>query len=416
MFPASSPSTQRCSSLSTSRPSRRAVIAAVGTATMGSLAGCSALETDADEAPFHGGDWLSYGNDPTNANRVGGGAPAPDEWRKLASGDWSYAPPVVMDGVVYYATDRTVVAVTPDRSEVWGVDLPSKVTGASAIDPTRDRLYVPIAAVRASDDTAAKPASVVVLSLSDGEILERLSVGGDRTYGVTVSLGDVCVRSAVACVRFGPDGDERWRCPLDPLSYEEYKLGDGTATQVAPAVTDDGVYVPDRDALVKIDPSTGQERWRVSVDTPYAAPVVGERGAVQTGWQEIVAVDHAGDVRWRRDLHSRAAAGIADDGEVYVAAGDLYALDGETGETNWQSHLPSDGTAAPVVTDEAVVVATGDVRAFRREVGTLLERDRVRWTTDSVHAAAYSSPVIAAGHVFVVGPTGLVALGPAGDE
>ena len=59
---------------------------------------------------------------------------------------------------------------------------------------------------------------------------------------------------------------------------------------------------------------------------------------------------------------------------------------------------------------EHVLVATGDVRVFRRDAGGVLGPDRERWQTSAVHAAAHSSPVIAAGHTFVVGPMGLVAL------
>jgi len=130
--------------------------------------------------------------------------------------------------------------------------------------------------------------------------------------------------------------------------------------------------------LVRIDRETGKENWRVSVDTPYAATVVDDSGVIQTGWQEIVAVDHSGDVRWRRDLQSRASAGVAGS-DIYVAADDLHELDASTGQTNWQAHLPDSATAAPVVTDTDVLVAAGDVRAFRRTVGDLFSTDRLRW-------------------------------------
>lgn len=99
------------------------------------------------------------------------------------------------------------------------------------------------------------------------------------------------------------------------------------------------------------------------------------------------------------------------DGDVYVVAGDLHELDPGTGETNWQAHLPNEGTAAPVVTDEAVLVATGDIRAVNRDAGGLLGPDRERWRVSSVHAAAFSSPVVATGRAFAVGPIGLLALG-----
>jgi outer membrane protein assembly factor BamB len=392
------------------RVSRRAVLALGGTAATSTLAGCNVLHSNSSSKPFHDGDWRSYGNGPANANRIASGMPEPTAQTVLASGDWPYAPPVVHEDVVYFAAGREVVAVTPDGNEQWSRRLDTEVCGAPALDPSRDRLYVPTRVVQTSNGPDPTPAFVTVLSLSDGEIKHTFRVGDNRTYGVSLAEGDIYVRSATACVKLAPDGTEQWRQPLDPLIYDEYNLGDSTGTQITPAVTEDGVYVPDRNAVVKLDPGTGDERWRVTVDTAYAASVIDDAGVIQTGHQETVAVNHAGEVRWRRDLHSRGAAAVAANGDIYVIAGDLHELDAATGETNWQAHLPSEGTAAPVVTEKSVLAVSGDVRAFRRDTGGILAPDRKRWEFTAVHAAAYSSPVIAAGRTYVVGPMGLIAL------
>ncbi|WP_327052787.1 outer membrane protein assembly factor BamB family protein [Halomicrococcus gelatinilyticus] len=394
------------------RTSRRALLATAGTATASALAGCNGvLGSSEDAAAFHDGDWRQYGNGPANANSVGGGAPKPDEHEWLTSAGWPYAPPVVHDGVAYFATEERVVAVTTDGSEQWSRQLDDGTSGAPAVDPDRGRLYVPTWGVRTTNGSDSERAFVTVLSLDDGDVVDTHAVGGRRTYGATVVDGDAYVRSATACVRLAPDGTERWRRPLDTLVYDEYNLGDRTATQVAPAVVEDAVYVTGRDAIVKLDRETGKERWRVPVDTAYAAPVVDDGGVVQTGWQETVAVDHAGEVRWQRDLHTIAAAAVAD-GDVYVAADDLYEIDAATGETNWQTFLGRGGTAtaAPVVTDDAVLVVDSSVLAFRRDAGGLFGPERDLWQSSSVHTSALSSPVVAAGRVFVVGPRGLLAL------
>ncbi|MFB6154697.1 MAG: PQQ-binding-like beta-propeller repeat protein [Haloferacaceae archaeon] len=398
-----------------SRSSRRAFLATAGTAAATSLAGCSALTSGDDVPPLTDEDWHSYGNGPTNDNRVAGGVPPLTEHEILTSADWTYAPPVVHDGVAYVAADRRVVAAAADGTERWSSDLDVEVAGAPALDPDRGRLYVPTRVVGTTDGPETPPASVTALTLADGDVIGAPTVGDEDAYGLTVADGDVYVRSATACVRLAPDGTERWRRSLPPLVYDEYRLGDSTATQITPAVTGGGVYVPDRNALVKLDRETGDERWRVPVDTPYAAPVVDERGVVQTGWQETVAVDRSGEVRWRRDLHSRAAAAL-DGTDVYVVAGDLHEVDAASGETNWRAHLPGEGTEAPVVTEDHVLAVSGDVRAFRRDVGGLLPPERLQWTYSEVHAATYSSPVVAAGRVFVVGPMGLLALRPAAGD
>ena len=391
--------------------SRRGFLASAGTAVTSTVAGCNGVGRDSDVQPLHDGNWESFGNGQRNANRVAGGTPEPTAHDTLTGGGWPYAPPVVYDGIAYFGHEHRVVAVAPDGSERWSQRLEPQVSGAPALDPDAGHLYVPTQSRGESDGMAAESASVTVLSLVDGTVTKTVRVGDRRTYGVTVADGDVYVRSATACVRLGADGTERWRQPFEPLVYDEYNLGDSTATQVTPAVTGDGVYVPDRDELVKLDAESGAERWRIPVETAYASPAGDDRGVVQTGYQETVAVTHGGDVRWRRALQSRAAAAIAD-GDVYVVADECHELDATTGDTNWRARLPFRGTAAPVVTDDSVIVVTGSVHAFSRNSGGLLSSDRTRWQTEGIHAAAFASPVVAAGRLFVVSPLGLLSLGP----
>lgn len=409
-------------STSSDRVSRRSVLAAATAGTTTALAGCAAFDDD-DPPAFDDGDWHSYGSGPDNRNRVAGGAPEPGDHEVFASANWPFAPPVVHDDVAYFASDRTVVAVGLDGIEAWaapvaaGSDERRVISGAPAVDPDRGRLYVPTRVIPGIDGPDPAPAYVTAFALDAGEPAWTTRVGDGRAYGVTVHGDGVYVRSATACVRLGPDGSERWRTVMEPLEYEaEYNLSDTFATQVTPAVGNTGVYVPDRNALVKLEPGTGNERWRVDANAPYAAPVIDDGGVVQTGWQGVVATDSTGDVRWRRDLQSLAAAAV-DDTDVYVFGTDLYALAGTTGETNWQTRLGRGGgaTAAPIVTDDSVVVDSGYPIAYRRDAGGLLGPDRERWSYTEPHTSTYASPVIASGRLFAVGPVGLHALEPA-DE
>ena len=394
--------------------SRRSVLAALGVGTAGALAGCNAVGVGQDSPSFTDGDWYSYGNGPANTNYVSSAVPEVGGHDRLAPASYPYAPPVVHDGVVYFGNQRWVNAFSPAGDERWERLLDAEVSGALAIDPGRGRLYVPVRPRRSASGTGG--ARVMVLSLTDGRVIDTLHIGEDKTYGVTIVDGDLYVRTANACIRLAPDGTERWRRPLDPLVYDEYRVRDIGASQVAPAVAEGGVYVPDRDALVKFDPESGEERWRVPVDTAYAAPVVDDGGIVQTGAIETAAVDHSGAVRWRRDLQSRAAAATAPNGDVYVSAeSGLRELDPETGETNWQAHISGVVTAAPLVTDRSVLVADGGGRAFRRETGGLLTPDRERWENRSVGVVQSMSPVIAAGRALVVTHRGLVAFKPTSD-
>jgi hypothetical protein len=391
------------------------VLAATGTALAGALAGCSSFGGESTPPAFHDGDWDAYGNGPANRNRVRGGAPEPADASLLASTNWPYAPPVVHDDTAYVATGERVVAVQATGVEAWqrpGEDR-VVVSGAPALDPDEGLLYVPKRTVPRADGPDPAPAFVVAYDYETGFEQWRVRVGDDRTYGVTVHDGDVYARSATTCVRLGPDGSERWRTPLDSLVYDAYNLSSEFASQVAPAVGNSGVYVPDRNALVKLEPGTGDELWRVDANAPYAAPVLDDGGVVQTGWQGIVATDRFGDVRWRRDLQSLAPAAVAD-GDVYVAATDLHELGGTTGETNWSTRLSraEGSTAAPAVTDDSVVVDDDNPVAYRRDAGGPLGPERERWSITGTQTSAYATPVVASGRLFAVGPAGLYAFEP----
>jgi outer membrane protein assembly factor BamB len=405
-----------------SRRSRRAVLAAAGTGLAAALAGCSVLESDGDTASFHDGDWHSLGNAPGNQNRVAGGAPEPTAHEVVASASWPYVPPVVHDDVVYFATERTVRALELDGSEMWssplaaGSDERREVSGAPALDPDQGLLYVPTRLVPRSDGPDPAPAYVTAFELESGDPAWTTDVGDEFAHGVSVHEHDCYVRSATACVKLGPDGSERWRTPMRPLAYDEYNLSAQFATQVAPAVEPTGVYVPDKNALVKLDPDNGDERWRVRSNAPYAAPVLDDGGVVQTGWQGIVATDRFGNVRWRRDLQTLAAPAV-DDTDVYVFGTDLHELDGRTGETNWSKRLGRGGsaTAAPVLTDHTVLVDTDYPIAYRRDASGLLAPDRERWSYTQPHTSTYATPVVASGKLLAVGPSGLHAFEPADD-
>jgi len=374
----------------------------------GTLAGCISIGQNGSTTPLYTGNWHSFGNNPRNTNHVSGGTPKPQSYQVLTSAGWIYTPPVVHDGIVYFATDREVVALDTVGTEQWTHQLEHEVSGVPCLDPDRRRLYVPTQITGSADDVSQR-ATLGVFSLSEGELLDTYRVGTEKTYGATVVDGDIFVRSDSACLRLAADGTERWRQPLEPLVYDEYNLGDSTATQIVPAVDGEGVYIPDHNAIVKLDRESGDEQFRISVDTPYAAPTVDDGGIIQTGWQETVGITRSGDVRWRRDLQSRAAAATIDD-EIYVISSDLHCLAAESGETKWQAHLPSEGTAAPVVTDDSIIVVSGDVRAFRRSTDGILSGDRKRWEYSEAHAVEYASPVVAAGRIFVSGPFGLLAL------
>lgn len=179
---------------STSRLYRRRLLAVAGSTMASTLAGCISIGQNRSTDPLHTSNWHSFGNGPRNTNRISGGTPKPQNYQILTSAGWIYTPPVVHDGIVYFATDREVVALDTAGTEQWTYQLEHEVSGAPCLDQDRRRLYVPTQITGSADDVSQR-AMVSVFSLSEGELLDTYRVGTEKTYGVTIVDGDIFVRS-----------------------------------------------------------------------------------------------------------------------------------------------------------------------------------------------------------------------------
>jgi outer membrane protein assembly factor BamB len=107
-------------------------------------------------------------------------------------------------------------------------------------------------------------------------------------------------------------------------------IGSAEAFVLSPALAGD-LYVAARDGSVaRLDPASGQARWRVSAGI-------------------------------------RISGGIGADGELAVVAsdvGEVVALDAKTGTVRWRARVSSEVLAAPKVSDGLVLVRSADSRIF----------------------------------------------------
>ena len=110
-----------------------------------------------------------------------------------------------------------------------------------------------------------------------------------------------------------------------------------------------------------IDGQTGQDVWRLSLDTPIQAGVGGDgqRFAVITRTNEVVAIE-AGKVIWRHRLSAMSyTPPLVAGGRVFVLTADrsVTALDGATGQKLWNQQRTGD----PLVLQQAgLLIPFGD--------------------------------------------------------
>jgi len=381
------------------RVRRRTILAGLGTAAVGSLAGC------AGGCSPTGGDGIASEDDAaTGWRQVGGdsrhrGRAAPEERppsdpsaTTLGLGpvtdgeDTRHSPataPAVADGRAFVAKGAhsewvddppgRVYALDPDRSDpVWSMAVPSGVTG-------------PPVAVGGTVVVGARDESLTAYDAETGERRWRVDLGG--VPGAPVVAGDrVYVGTdAGRLATVAPGRAER--CASRALVPATARLTKGgRPIPTAPAVDGETAYFfvdgraedaySERTAeLVALDLASGAEQWRYAVETadPLAAPSVGDGVVYVSLGGAVHAVDASEGTReWRFatgfDRPSRPAVG---DGTVYVSAKNVYALDAATGAEQWRyvNTYADRGTDrvprqdAPVVAGDRVYVGLGALDA-----------------------------------------------------
>ena len=137
-------------------------------------------------------------------------------------------------------------------------------------------------------------------------------------------------------------GALRWQNKLDPAGFDW-----GNATVGTPAIARHILVVPTlyRD-LVALDATTGYELWR-HAGTPSQVRATHYRGAGEAGFEASPVI--TGDIVWAADT-----------------AGELTALDLQTGKALWKTQLGTPVLGGLAVSGDWMVVASydGTVRAF----------------------------------------------------
>jgi outer membrane protein assembly factor BamB len=137
-------------------------------------------------------------------------------------------------------------------------------------------------------------------------------------------------------------------------------------TAFPPVARDGVVYVATPEELHALDASTGDTRWRVTLDAPIGAPL-----AVDSGWLIAVAADGVttayraadGEAVWEQQMGARPRSGaVFGEGDwlyMTLADGRVGALKLLNGEVAWETRLPG-ALSVPCAIGDRVFVGSDD--------------------------------------------------------
>lgn len=352
------------------------------------------------------GRWSQFGADPRNTGHdptVAG--PGPDDpalaWRYDTGTPTMNTSPVVGDGTVYVpgsGDPGTVHAVDIETGDgVWQFEPAGYASSAPAL--ADETLYF---------GTFDK--QFYAIDAATGEEVWRRDVG--HRFG---SSSPVVLEETVYVGTTG-DGPLRVSGPEDEEKFEPC-------------------------ALLALDASTGEERWRYDdfekKDRIESSPAIAD-GRVHFGAERTVyALDAAtGDVLWTRDLpvHTESSPAVVDGVVYYGGHGSresetpsrVWALDVTSGETLWTAGIDDGGLrTSPAVADGTVYVPASSRRTCTMDECSGVTRGRLyaldaasgdrQWTAE-IRTDTRSSPAVVDGVVYVGCRDGLSAVTTDGEN
>lgn len=348
-----------------------------------------------------------------------------------AAGEWSQA----QGGPSH--TNAGTSTISPPLRTTWVAALGEHPSGPPIVSD--GRVFVSVA-----DLDRGEAGGVVAFDLETGEELWRFLPGVDVRNSVAVAEGVVVVPGADGRVHAvdAATGAELWL----------RDLGEGLpsitrVSHAAPTIVDGVVYVGVHRNFEALDLATGDTIWQGDpapdgwTETTRAAAAIADGlviGTAARGRGGMFAWETAsGAERWRLspdDSTGVHASPVVDGQTVYVvnAAGEVLAVDLETGEERWRTQILDDGNswdyavlATPVLADGLLIVPMmyDDLVALDTADGSEVWRHA---TTESVLHDAHgratassfpSSPVFDGDVIWVAAGDGrLEALDPASGE
>lgn len=208
---------------------------------------------------------------------------------------------------------------------------------------------------------------------------------------------------------FFGSGDGRFFCLDATTGAEQWQVRTGGPVLSDPAVGDGMVFFGSDDGgIYAVDAVGGRGRWRLEMDAPVCDGFALMSGFLYASNDDgcLCAVEAAtGSVRWRLDEERVTGAAALHEGTLYVGAGDdpycLLALDASTGGERWRVELGAAAWSSPVIGDGLVYICDrqGLVAGVHGASG------QVSWQS-STHRSVMTCPLLAAGTLVLAGEDG----------
>ncbi|TYL38039.1 adhesin [Natronococcus pandeyae] len=401
-------------------PSRRAVLAACGTA---ALAGCSTLRDE----PTITGSWPQRGYDRGRTGSVvgqfdGPEPPLTDGWtRSLPDGRGSETSPILADGTLYVGdTDGPPPGTAGERTVT--IDALDPGTGEHRWSATATTTREDRGTYYHADSLAfAREAELVLIQTSNG-LCAVGTDGTERWCFDNVGDGQLSYQPVAPAIDDDTAYVGRYRQlathDIEPVFYA-VALADGTERWrhefsewrgrlvYSPAVVDDIVYLAEpREGIKALDASDGTELWRESVPVDGAPTVANGAVYVTTAdydTEELGAralETDTGAVRWSvtddlEDAWAPRHLAVTDETVYYPTFRRLVARDAETGARRWEEiddqapvGVGRIGSGAPAVVGDRIYAAGSDVFVIDRSDGSVLGRYETGRDTKSSVAVA----------------------------
>ncbi|MEJ7761505.1 MAG: PQQ-binding-like beta-propeller repeat protein [Thermomicrobiales bacterium] len=402
---------------------------APGTGPLGTAALTWTVGEDLVSSPpvVAGGLAIVFGDDAVlSAHDVVSGERA---WRYAMTGRSVHTPAVIGETIVMALDDGTVEAIgLRDGASRWTRD---DAAGQPAVGP--DMLLVPVmdGVARIDPATGETMWEVAWQTGNSGAIGEAIAISPDGPIYLSGSDGLAAVEPASGTISWQVETGPGNPIAADGMvilaglglrAYDaaggtiRYVSGDGKTRVLSAVVRHGHVYAQlDDGRVVAFDVMTGNRLWSREGPAPAAYPrgVVSTEGTLFASYatdggstQMLLALDGAGDERWRVVLPEGGGAHVAPPviayDMVFIGAGNLYAV---TGSDNPPLNLPN-----PVTPDRPEIVTTGPTGDALAMVGGDLARSgRQTGPAPAAGAAllwevtgtsAWTAPVVAGGVVY----------------
>ncbi|ACV11817.1 Pyrrolo-quinoline quinone [Halorhabdus utahensis DSM 12940] len=288
------------------------------------------------------------------------------------------------------SVSQTISVPEPQLSRAWSFTVPSRIQYAVPA-VTAQQVFV-----------GSLDQTVYALDRTDGSISWQFDRQG--------SLSDSSPTISGSRVFIGGGGGAVYALSTDTGTLE-WQTKTDSAIVSSPDVDSDTVYVGSNDGtVIALAKSDGTVRWRYTAESPIYSTIEVAHSTVYASTRQgnILALDAAtGGREWRFSTASTIghASPTEENGTLYVASDELYAIDTTDGTVRWSVAYGGSPGSTPTVSNDSVYVggADGTLSAVNANDGS------VSWSETTTGAIGVK-PVVSGGITLITTDSGAVSL------